>query len=229
VPENREDVFLAAVVAAPGDDGPRLAYADWLARRDARRAEFIRVQCAWDASTTADNGYWEFGTWEWGLRTDVDQGWRDRLDGAEVRSYRVEWERCLADPNCLTTAVGRRLARRSARNLMRRTARNIGVLAARLRASGYRFFDPDHVVVPTTTEPLDEIADFERATGYVLPASLTAFVREIGSVNLMGTHPDWAGAACFFDGEPNSSPHLVYRSSGCGSGRYLVRRPIRSV
>ncbi len=40
------DAFLAAVIADPDADGPRLAYADWLdERHDAARAEFIRVQC----------------------------------------------------------------------------------------------------------------------------------------------------------------------------------------
>lgn len=38
-----------AIAAAPDDDGPRLAYADWLdaggTRRGAERAEIIRVQC----------------------------------------------------------------------------------------------------------------------------------------------------------------------------------------
>ena len=37
---------LAAVLAAPDDDAPRLAYADEIANSDGPRAEFIRVQCA---------------------------------------------------------------------------------------------------------------------------------------------------------------------------------------
>lgn len=36
--------FLAAVVAAPADDLPRLVYADWLDERGDPRGEFIRVQ-----------------------------------------------------------------------------------------------------------------------------------------------------------------------------------------
>jgi uncharacterized protein (TIGR02996 family) len=42
-----DDSFLRAILAAPGDDGPRLVYADWL-EESARpaRAAFIRVQCA---------------------------------------------------------------------------------------------------------------------------------------------------------------------------------------
>jgi uncharacterized protein (TIGR02996 family) len=39
--------FLAAVCAAPDDDAPRLAYADWAeAQGNSDRAELIRVQCA---------------------------------------------------------------------------------------------------------------------------------------------------------------------------------------
>src|SRR5436305_1933691 len=39
--------FLAAVAARPGDDLPRLIFADWLDEHGyADRAEFIRLQCA---------------------------------------------------------------------------------------------------------------------------------------------------------------------------------------
>jgi uncharacterized protein (TIGR02996 family) len=38
--------LLAAVMAAPDDDGPRLVYADWLIERDDVRGEFIALQCA---------------------------------------------------------------------------------------------------------------------------------------------------------------------------------------
>ena len=41
------DAFLAAIVAAPGEDLPRLVYADWLDEHgDPDRAEFIRLQIA---------------------------------------------------------------------------------------------------------------------------------------------------------------------------------------
>ncbi len=42
--------FLQAIASHPGDDGPRLVYADWLSRHTdpavRARAEFIRLQCA---------------------------------------------------------------------------------------------------------------------------------------------------------------------------------------
>jgi uncharacterized protein (TIGR02996 family) len=39
-----EAAFLAAIRAAPGDDTPRLVYADWLDDQGDTRAEFIRLQ-----------------------------------------------------------------------------------------------------------------------------------------------------------------------------------------
>jgi len=43
---NTESALLAAIVATPDDDLPRLVYADWLDEHDQpERAEFIRVQC----------------------------------------------------------------------------------------------------------------------------------------------------------------------------------------
>ncbi len=40
-----DESFLAEIIAAPDDDGPRLVYADWLEERGDPRAEFIRMQC----------------------------------------------------------------------------------------------------------------------------------------------------------------------------------------
>lgn len=51
--------FLADIRESPGDDGPRLVYADWLEEQgDSTRAELIRVQCElaampWDAKGRA--------------------------------------------------------------------------------------------------------------------------------------------------------------------------------
>jgi uncharacterized protein (TIGR02996 family) len=51
--------LLAAVVARPDDDTPRLVLADWLDDHgEADRAEFVRLQCrlAMTESTTDDRG-----------------------------------------------------------------------------------------------------------------------------------------------------------------------------
>src|SRR5262245_20213239 len=50
--------FLQVIGSSPDDDGPRLLYADYLEEKGdpagVARAEFIRVQCAQDASATVD-------------------------------------------------------------------------------------------------------------------------------------------------------------------------------
>ena len=47
------DAFLAAIIANPDDDLPRLVFADWLDEHDdSLRAEFIRGQCALAAGST---------------------------------------------------------------------------------------------------------------------------------------------------------------------------------
>jgi uncharacterized protein (TIGR02996 family) len=46
MPPPGHEPFLAAIIASPDDDLPRLVYADWLDENgDPARAEFIRVQC----------------------------------------------------------------------------------------------------------------------------------------------------------------------------------------
>src|SRR5689334_8802106 len=55
-PEDHE-AFLAAIIESPGDDGPRLVYADWLEDNgDAQAAEFIRMRCRADARPDDDSG-----------------------------------------------------------------------------------------------------------------------------------------------------------------------------
>ena len=51
-----EPALLAAILAHPDEDTPRLVYADWLDENGrAERAEFIRIQCAPDADDAAQD------------------------------------------------------------------------------------------------------------------------------------------------------------------------------
>jgi uncharacterized protein (TIGR02996 family) len=45
VTDRASQQFLAAIQAAPDDDGPRLVYADWLQKHGDVRGEFIATQC----------------------------------------------------------------------------------------------------------------------------------------------------------------------------------------
>jgi uncharacterized protein (TIGR02996 family) len=206
-----EDAFLTAIGDAPGDDTPRLVYADWLEDGgQPERAEFVRVQCRWDAADPTDPSYWDLGTREWNLRASVGSDWLDRLDGVAERSHRTLWARCVRASDCLAHPEGRRRARRSARNLMRRVRRNVETLVDRLTAAGYRFVQPARVHLLPSEDDLAEIASFERDTGWTFPVSLAAFLREVGSVDLMGAHPNWPNPAYFFPDTPwalDGPPH----------------------
>jgi uncharacterized protein (TIGR02996 family) len=55
-----ESALLAAILAHPDEDTPRLMYADWLdENRQPERAEFIRLQCAPDADEAAEERAFE--------------------------------------------------------------------------------------------------------------------------------------------------------------------------
>ncbi len=61
-PLTDRDAMLAAVIAAPDDDLPRLVYADWLDDHSfAERAEFIRVQVALAYPTLGPDGTGDSG------------------------------------------------------------------------------------------------------------------------------------------------------------------------
>lgn len=62
-----EDALLAAIVAAPEDDAPRLVYADWLLERGDARGEFIRLQVEEARSAK----------WNPRVRQMIEAGWRN--------------------------------------------------------------------------------------------------------------------------------------------------------
>jgi hypothetical protein len=81
---------------------------------------------------------------------------------------------------------------------MARVRTNLERIVERLKSSGYRF------IYPALTAPAarvdEEIAKIEESIG-VLPLSVKAFYRAVGSISLMGTHPDWKLSGYLFDDE----------------------------
>ncbi len=49
--------LLAAALATPADDGPRLVYADWLTEQGDPRGEFIQIQCQLGGTRHGASGY----------------------------------------------------------------------------------------------------------------------------------------------------------------------------
>lgn len=85
-----------------------------------------------------------------------------------------------------------------AREIMRRARTNVERLVARLRAVGYRFAHPRAVHKPPRKDTAKQIERF-RDLGFHVPLSLRVWWEEVGSVNLMGTHPDWPRAGYLFE------------------------------
>src|SRR5262249_52983749 len=78
---------LAAIIANPDDDLPRLAYADWLEEHSQNeRAEFIRLQLERVGLRDASDRYDEILQREQELLGKYGNSWRPTLpDGAELR------------------------------------------------------------------------------------------------------------------------------------------------
>ena len=60
-----------------------------------------------------------------------------------------------------------------------------------LSASGYVFAQPETVFVPASEGATEWLRELE-SLGVHLPTILQAWAAEVGSVNLTGSHPDWA-------------------------------------
>lgn len=95
--------------------------------------------------------------------------------------------------------------------MARRARSNIEVIVERLVAQGYRFHqnDEDQALVQPLTGP---VADADRFVGWMeqtfgpVPMAVSSWVRIVGDVWLVGTHPDWESSAA---GDP-----LVMEISG---------------
>jgi uncharacterized protein (TIGR02996 family) len=85
-----EEAFLAAILAAPDDDAPRLIYADWLDEHgDADRADFIRLQCHLAHLPAGDPGRDGLEAAERRLLAAHGRAW-----GGPFRGLATEWEFC---------------------------------------------------------------------------------------------------------------------------------------
>ncbi|MDY6937301.1 MAG: hypothetical protein SWY16_06510 [Cyanobacteriota bacterium] len=91
-----------------------------------------------------------------------------------------------------------------ARQIMRRVRENIVRIVERLDADGYRFVDRNMAYKPPNPNTFEWIQILAEA-GIYLPLSLQAWYLEVGSVNLMGSHPNWSKPGYLFDGEERTN------------------------
>lgn len=77
-----------------------------------------------------------------------------------------------------------------ARLTMARAQENISRLVPRLHDLGYQFNFPDEIVAPPSAGLVDPTEWLDHHGG-PLPLSLRAWYEIVGSVDFMGSHPDW--------------------------------------
>ena len=76
---NEDEAFIRAIVDSPGDDLPRLVYADWLDDRDDPRGTYLRAE--YEAVETGD----PFQLWKlWDLTVALDAVWVARVSRPPV-------------------------------------------------------------------------------------------------------------------------------------------------
>jgi hypothetical protein len=81
-------------------------------------------------------------------------------------------------------------ARSIAEETMRRVRDNVAGLERALPEIGYRFANPDAVLVAPRADAAAEIDRLEAVVGPV-PLAFRVFCEVVGSVDLSGEHPDW--------------------------------------
>ncbi len=87
-----------------------------------------------------------------------------------------------------------------ARAMMRRVGKQVGRLVEWLHASDYEFAHRERIWIRPESEAVVARHIAAAAQKYVhFPISFQAWLFEVGSVNLMGTHPDWPFCGYHFD------------------------------
>jgi hypothetical protein len=153
------------------------------------------------------------------MRTAV--AWDDAMSES-LWQRQMAWAGFVAEEHRLHEREFRRDALECARAMMRLARQNVQILVDRLSEQGYRFAFPDEVYVPPTDTPADLLDEAENE-GVAVPISLRAWIEEVGKVNLMGTHPDWASPAYLFSGM--AKPERVWCTDPLvvGVGADLIR------
>jgi uncharacterized protein (TIGR02996 family) len=86
--------FLAEILAAPDEDGPRLVLADWFEDHDDERGEFIRLQCERAHLPQHDDRWWQLWDREQELLARHGDSWlrrwpRPRFLGRSIDDYGI--------------------------------------------------------------------------------------------------------------------------------------------
>jgi uncharacterized protein (TIGR02996 family) len=89
---SEENALLRAIIANPGDEGPRLVYADWLEERGDPRSELLRLEAALSRIPPTDERSQTMTARVWELRAACDPDWLTVLARSEVELCDFEFQ-----------------------------------------------------------------------------------------------------------------------------------------
>jgi uncharacterized protein (TIGR02996 family) len=98
-----EEGFLRSILDRPGDDTPRLVYADWLEERADPRGAFLRAECALAAMAKDDSRRPSAEARLQELRAGIDAGWLALLGRPPIENCGIRFKfRCPRQWQALT-------------------------------------------------------------------------------------------------------------------------------
>lgn len=132
----------------------------------------------------------------------------DQKSPVYLRSkVRTDWGVMVSQAYRLSDKQFKTEAMKLARFFCARIRANVYQMTEVLSRSGYVFAFPNQVHVPYDGNALDWIAALEN-DGIYLPVFLQAWIAEVGSVNLMGSNPNWPKSG--YSGIPNADADVWY-------------------
>ena len=94
-----------------------------------------------------------------------------------------------------------------AKQMMRKAGDEFKQIAEQLTGQGYRFASPEGPITAPDHDIADRIMDFQNRNVYV-PIVLDAWLTEIGTVNLTGSHPEWSSPGYVFEDDTTTTNPL---------------------
>ena len=132
-----------------------------------------------------------------------------------------EWSMILSQEYRLTDPTFRNESTHFARVIMRKAKQLFEQLSSRLVDEGYKFVVGNWPIKNAEPDAEEWISDL-RNQGVYIPIVLEAWLVEVGTVNLCGSHPDWSRPAYAYDDKVFQSDLLLTDAFVCELNREYI-------
>jgi hypothetical protein len=139
--------------------------------------------------------------------TDIYHDW-------PLNRIHLEWAILVSQDYRLGDTGFRSDVTRYARQMMRKAGDLFKMIIEQLDQQDYRFVNPNGPLSPPEYQIADRIAEF-RNRQIFLPVALEAWLCEIGTIDLTGSHPDWNKSGYDFGDHTTMSEIIVTDAFVC--------------